>query len=126
VGQTAFHGLTPGKSTKAEVEKALGRPVRQLSETLSEYKSQGPEQIFVQYLGGSGGVARIEATYPEAIERSSVLGSANLPARSMGWQINSKNRLEEYFSASCVVLTYLGADASDGVSRIGYYSPQLF
>ena len=125
VGQTAFHGLTPGKSTKADVEKALGRPVRQLSETLSEYKSQGTEQIFVQYLG-SAGVARIEAAYPEAIERSSVLGTVNLPARSMGWQINSKQRLEEYFSAACVVLTYVGADTSSGVSRIGYYSRQLF
>jgi hypothetical protein len=126
VAQTAFQGLTPGKSTKAEVEKTLGRPVRQLSETLSEYKSRGTEQIFVQYIGGSGEVARIETAYPEAIERSSVLGSVNLPARSMGWQINSKNRLEEYFSASCVVLTYVGADASNGVSRIGYYSRQLF
>jgi hypothetical protein len=126
LGQTAFRGLTPGKSTKADVEKALGLAVRQLSETLSEYKSRGTEQIFVQYIDGSGEVARIEATYPEAIERSSVLGSVNLPARSMGWQINSKNRLEEYFSASCVVLTYVGADASNGVSRIGYYSRQLF
>jgi hypothetical protein len=130
VGQTALHGLTPGKSTKADVEKALGRRVRQLSETLSEYRSRGTEQIFVQYVGGSGEVARIvariEATYPEAIERSSVLGRVNLPARSMGWQINSKQRLEEYFSAACVVLTYVGADASTGVSRIGYYSPQLF
>jgi hypothetical protein len=126
VGQTAFHGLIPGKSTKTEVEKALGRPVRQLSETLSEYKSRGTEQIFIQYTSGSAEVARIEATYPEAIERSSVLGSVNLPARSMGWQINSKNRLEEYFSAPCVVLTYVGAEASSGVSRIGYYSRQLF
>lgn len=126
VGQTAFHGLTPGKSTKADVEKALGRPVRQLSETLSEYKSQGTEQIFVQYLGGSAGVVRIEVTYPEAIERSSVLGTVNLAVRSMGWQINSKQRLEEYFSPACVVLTYVGADTSSGVSRIGYYSRQLF
>jgi len=126
VGQTAFHGLVPGKSTKTEAERVLGRPVRQLSETLSEYKSRGAEQIFVQYIGGSAEVARIEATYPEAIERSSVLGSVNLPARSMGWQINSKQRLEEYFSGSCVVLTYVAADASTGVSRIGYYSRQLF
>ena len=125
-GQSSFKGLTPGKSTKEDVERVLGRPVRQLSETLSEYKSRGTEQIFVQYIDRSAEVARIEATYPEAIERSSVLGSVNLPARSMGWQVNSKNRLEEYFAAPCVVLTYVGSDASSGVSRIGYYSRQLF
>jgi len=127
LGQSSFKGLTPGQSTKAEVEKVLGRPLKQLSETLAEYKSKiGTEQIFVQYSPVSKEVARIEATYVEARERSSVLASVNLPARSMGWQVNSKRRLEEYFSASCVVLTYVGADAATGVSRIGYYSRQLF
>ena len=126
-GQSSFKGLTPGQSTRAEVEKILGLPLKQISDTLTEYKSKsGTEQIFVQYSRVSNEVARIEATYIEAKERSSVLGSVNLPARSMGWQINSKTRLEEYFSASCVVLTYVGADASTGVSRIGYYSRQLF
>jgi hypothetical protein len=101
--------------------------VRQLSETLSEYKSnQGTEQIFVQYLRDSDEIARIEVTFAYAIERSAALGSANLPLRPTAWQINSKNRLEEYFSPAFVVLTYMGADVSTGVTRIGYYSRQLF
>jgi hypothetical protein len=124
--QSGFKGLTPGKSTKAEVQKTLGQPLRQLSPTLAEYKSGGAEQIFVQYLSGSDEVARIEATYTNAMERATVLGTVNLPPRSMGWQVNSKNRLEEYFSAACVVLTYVGPEAATGVSRIGYYSRQLF
>src|SRR5882762_1399146 len=96
-GQSSLKGLTPGKSTRTNVENLLGRPVRQLSETLSEYKSnQGTEQIFVQYLRDSDEIARIEVTFAYAIERSAALGSASLPGRSTGWQINSKNRLEEY------------------------------
>lgn len=127
LGQSSFRGLTPGKSTRVNVQNLLGPPVRQLSETLSEYKSnQGTEQIFVQYLRESDEIARIEVTFAYAIERSAALGSANLPSRSTAWQINSKNRLEEYFSPAFVVLTYLGADVSTGVTRIGYYSPQLF
>jgi hypothetical protein len=127
VGQTSYKNLTPGKNTKADVERALGRPLKQISKTLAEYKSnQGTEQIFVQYIADSNDVARIEVTYADAIERSSAVAALNLPSRSTGWQINSKSRLEEYFSAACVVLTYVGADASTGVSRIGYYSRQLF
>jgi hypothetical protein len=127
LGQSAFNGLTPGKSTRANVENLMGPPVRQLSETLSEYKSsQRTEQVFVQYVPDSDEIARIELTYAYAIKRSAALGSANLPARSTGWQINSKNRLEEYFSPAFVVLTYMGADVSTGVTRIGYYSRQLF
>jgi hypothetical protein len=127
LGQSSFQGLTPGKSTRTNVENLMGRPVRQLSETLSEYKSsQRAEQVFVQYVRDSDAIARIEVTYAYAIDRSAALGSANLPQRPTGWQINSKNRLEEYFSPALVVLTYMGADVSTGVTRIGYYSRQLF
>jgi hypothetical protein len=127
LGQSSFQGLTPGKSTRANVENLMGRPVRQLSETLSEYKSsQRTEQVFVQYVRDSDEIVRIEVTYAYAIERSAALGSANLPERSTRWQINSKNRLEEYFSQALVVLTYMGTDVSTGVTRIGYYSRQLF
>lgn len=127
LGQTSFKGLTPGQSTRQDVEGVLGRPVRELSETLTEYNSAGGnEQVFVQYQRDSSIVARIEVAYADAIERSTALRSLNLPPRSTAWQINSKSRLEEYFSAACVVLTYAGADASSGVSRIAYYSRQLF
>src|SRR5258708_9629169 len=126
-GQSSFKGLTPGKSTRQDVERVLGQPMREFSETLSEYKlERSAEQIFIQCLPDTGVVARIEATNADAIECSSVLASLNLPSRSTAWQINSKNRLEEYFSTPFVVLTYAGADASTGVSRIAYYSRELF
>ncbi len=125
--QSSFEGLMPGKSRRADIERMLGRPLKQLSATLSEYKSQRTtEQIFVQYLADSDDVARIEVTYANTMDRSSALASLNLPSRSTGWHVNARNRLEEYFSTACVVLTYTVADASTGVSRIGYYSRQLF
>src|SRR5881398_1309584 len=94
-GQRPYKGLTPGQSTKSDVERVLGQAVRQLTETLAEYKSdKGTEQIFVQYLRDSGIIARIEAAYAETVGRASVLASLNLPPRSTAWQINSKSRLE--------------------------------
>ena len=40
LGQTTFQGITPGKSTRAEAEQVLGRPVNQVSATLVEYKER--------------------------------------------------------------------------------------
>ena len=60
-GQSSYKGLTPGKSTRTEVERVLGRPVKKVSETLIEYRPQPlTTKIFVQYRVGSPVVERIE------------------------------------------------------------------
>jgi len=72
-GQTSFQGLTPGKSTRADVERVLGRPVKKVSETLVEYAPRqlklthakvtfNSVKIYVQYRGNSAAavVERIE------------------------------------------------------------------
>ncbi len=49
-GQSTYKGLTPGKSTKAEVGQVLGLPVKSLSETLIEYKfAEAGGKAYVQY-----------------------------------------------------------------------------
>jgi hypothetical protein len=127
LGQSSFKGLAPGKSTKADVERALGQAVREVSETLAEYKSdQEREQIFVQYRRGSFIIERIELVYPATSERSAILRSLNLPPQPMALQTNSRGKFEEYFSPASLVLTYAGADAASGVNRVGYYSRELF
>lgn len=62
-GQRPFLGLRAGISTKPEVERVLGRPVKQVSRTLSEYpprqlklkagKTINSGKIFVQYRDSS-------------------------------------------------------------------------
>jgi hypothetical protein len=64
-GQSTFQGLTPGKSTRADVERVLGQPVQSASKTLVEYKpQQNSDKIFVQYRDASAVaiVERIELT----------------------------------------------------------------
>jgi hypothetical protein len=59
--QTAYKGLTPGKSTRVEIERLLGQPVNKVSETLLEYRSQPlTGKIYVQYRRNSPVVERIE------------------------------------------------------------------
>lgn len=62
-GQTTYMGITPGKSTKAEAERAFGPPVKKHSDKLVEYKGSGKAQkVFVQYRDGSpaSAVERVE------------------------------------------------------------------
>lgn len=126
-GQTSFRGLTPGRSTRADVEAALGPPVREVSEALAEYTSEKEtEKVFVQYRRGAAIVERIEAVYPDTIGREEVIRALKLPSRPTASRANARGRLEEFFSGGGVVLAYAGADASSGVSRVGYYSRELY
>src|ERR1700716_3084346 len=68
LGQTSYKGLTPGKSTRADVERVLGQPVNTVSETLVEYAPpSNPDparyrvkaKVYVQYRKNSAIVERI-------------------------------------------------------------------
>lgn len=49
-----------------------------------------------------------------------------LPAQPTASQTNSKGKLEEYFAPANIVLTYASGEADAGISRVGYYSRDLF
>ncbi|MGQ0762034.1 MAG: hypothetical protein ACT4OT_08460 [Acidobacteriota bacterium] len=59
--QSTYKGLTPGTSTRSEAERVLGQPVKNVSETLSEYRPQPlTSKIYVQYRKRSPVIERIE------------------------------------------------------------------
>ena len=125
-GETDYKGLKPASSTRTDVEKTLGQASREISATLSQYKSDKEgESIFVQYRRDSNVIERIEVLYSNPIERSLAISTLNLSPTSVASQVNAKGRLEEYFSPNYVVLTYSTAEASL-VSRVGFYSQALF
>lgn len=140
-GQTLFQGLTPGKSTRAEVERALGRPVKSVSKTLIEYKS--PEEagrLFMQYRDESAAavVERIELTcftgrgdsrpvYDRCVsalnlERlQGVLADAEsrIP-KEQGWEI-----VRHFGSPRFMVWTQIGKGIEAEV-RVAFYSKKLY
>jgi hypothetical protein len=121
-----YKGLEPGRSTRSDVEQTLGQAVREISATLSEYKSdKATEKIYVQYRRSSNTVERIEILYSKPVERSVLLANLNLPPTPTASQVNSKGKLEEYFAPKNVVLTYSTGEPGL-VSRLGSYSPELF
>jgi hypothetical protein len=127
-GQTPFMGLTPGTSSKADADRLLGQPIKNVSETLLEYRSKEPGQkLYVQYRQEADVIDRIEVIFETAVPRavlSSVLGLSQ-KADSTKW--DSKGRIEEYFGANkLIVLTHETPEASSPVYRVGYYSSDLF
>jgi hypothetical protein len=59
--QTSYKGLTPGTSTRAQAERVLGQPVKNVSETLSEYRPHPlTSKIYVQYRKHIPVIERIE------------------------------------------------------------------
>jgi hypothetical protein len=132
VGQTSYKGITPGTSAKAEVERILGKPVTNVSPTLIEYKAPSASplptasKVYVQYRRDSNIVERIETNYADALTRENVVRLLHLPVPPSASQVNSKGRFEEYFATASIVLTYAEAAPKSGVSRIGYYSRELF
>jgi hypothetical protein len=126
LGQSAFQEITPGSSTRAQVTKVLGQPVRS-NGTVSEHRPpQGIAKVEVEYRSGSDLVDRIEVYFVRPISRQALLQQFSLPQTS-DKKASAGDKLIEYFAGtSMLALTYASADTSGGISNIGYYSSELF
>lgn len=95
LAQQSFLGLKAGISTKPEIERVLGRPVKQVSPTLIEYtpkqlklkadnKSMNSGKIFVQYRDDSAApvAERIEMIICEQIALSKADAACDMSALS--------------------------------------------
>ena len=109
--QSTFQGLTPGKSTKADAERKLGQPVKEISKIFYEYasKSVTPDgrvssgKIYVQYRKDTTVIERIEMLCAAAC--SGILETTGTP------------RLEA---------TSFKDKGSDIEKRLSYYGSPLF
>ena len=126
-GQTSFQEIAPGTSTRIDVAKVFGQPVRTISATLFEYTPpEGIAKVEVGYSRNSL-VDRIEVHFFKRISRPALIKKLDLPQQPESTSTNADGKLAEYFGgSSLLVMTYAAADASSGVSRISYYSRELF
>lgn len=145
-GQTSFKGLTPGKSTRAEVERVLGQPVNKVSETLVEYAApRDPDpahykvkvRLYVQYRKGSPVVERIAilvkaedpnsfsppALYWQSFDRSlrPEIADADLLVGN-----GSKNRRLRYYGDPVFAVLSSPEPYTYEDDRVEYYSRELY
>ena len=130
--QTPYKGLVPGKSRRVEVERVLGRPVKQLSETLVEYRPQPLSgRIYVQYRQGSAVVERIEfvCRLPDSNCEDFVASlNIRLPegASESKQQYEKGNYVVYHASPHFVAETYEIGDTSPVSVRVAFYSRELY
>jgi hypothetical protein len=124
---STYKGLQPGKSTRADVDRTLGQPVRALSATLFEYAlSEGPGSVVVEFRG-NGVVDRIERRFSKPASRAALLRSLGLPETPEEQGTNRDGKLVEYYGdVKTLVLSYASGETRSGVMSVGYYSMELY
>lgn len=127
-GQSAFQDITPGASTRTDVERAFGQPVRSLGAAAFEYKApDGIAKLEIEYRAGSAVVERIEVYFLRPISRAAPLQKYSLPQRADARKANADGKPVECFGGSALLaFTYATAEESGGVASVGYYSRDLF
>ena len=125
--QTGIRGLVPGKSSKPDVERVLGAPLRQTGESFAEYRGRSGERVLVQFRSGSPGVERIDVVYTEVADRGAALELLGLSAAAAAdaRSTNAAGQLEEFFAAARAALLYRSNQPS-GVTRVSCSTPESF
>ena len=132
-GQSSYKGLTPSQSTRADVERVLGRPVKSVSATLIEYRPQPLTiKIYVQYRKTSPVVERIEVLCK--LENSTCndliksLG-LTLPTETNAGMIGEQ-KLRVLYGPPLFIVTSTDmagvTEADVPPSSLAFYSPELY
>lgn len=127
-GQSTFQEITPGASTRSDVVKVLGQPLRTIDKTRFEYKPPtGIARVEVDYGRAASRVERMDVYFLRPVSRSALLKKFKLPQQPKAKSTNAEGKRVEYFGdPSLLALTYASADADSGVNQISYYSRNLF
>lgn len=125
--QSSYKGLTPGTSTRAEAERVLGQPVKNVSETLSEYRPQPlTSKIYVQYRKHSPVIERIEFLCVEKSDCTDFFAQQHSAMTDDDWEGTVGDGLEKqskyYRNPFYAVLTF----ANNKWVRLAFYSRELY
>lgn len=124
--QSSYKGLTPGKSSKAEVTRLLGQPLKQLSPTLLEYRPQPlTGRIFVQYRQDSPVVERIEFLCRlQDSNCEDFIKSLNLRLpEGVNSSRSDGDKTRDYYGEPFYIVTL---QENEETARLAFYSRELF
>jgi hypothetical protein len=125
--QLKFDGqILPGVSTRTDVVKTLGAPIRQDNATDFEYKPPAGAQGLVVCYDPSDVVFYITATLSQPTQRDGMVQVLALPSQTQPTKI-MQGHLVEYFGApNYMTFVYEARDAASGVMMLRYDSPKAF
>ena len=133
-GQTTYMGITPGKSTREDAERILGKPIQEVSKTLIEYNyGHADMKLYVQYRDASPKAItdRIERTCSSKVCRpvydalEEALAGVVVEATSFKARPDGYVKAFYYGTPRYVIHTYI-AKGLDGEMRLAFYSKELY
>lgn len=135
-GQTSFKTITPGKTSRPEAERTLGKPVKAHSQTLIEYAPQAlTGKIFVQYRSDSV-VERIEmlcqtpTTTCADLMKSMRMDLPNEPEKSSISETPAGSKWKYFYgSPRFIVTSGVVGETGEGATppaRLAFYSRDLY
>jgi PAN domain-containing protein len=126
VAQTSFQDLTPGASTRGDVERALGAAVRPLGASGAEYRAPESMSKVEVWYDASSVVERIDVYLSQPVTRRALLVPFGLPAAE-GVRKVVGGKLIEYFTAPALLaFTYVSSDEASGVTTVEHFAPASF
>lgn len=124
---TAYLGLQPGLSTRADASRVLGAPVLKLADVLQEHRPQeGTGPIYVEYRLGGDEIERIEVKLTGSVNRTDLIAAMRLPQQPVASSVSDGGLVEYFADDMAIALTFNGADGGSGVRSIVYDSDALF
>src|ERR1700687_5346324 len=127
LGQSKYNNqIQPGLNTRADVDAALGHPVRAINANqLKSPPPAGASRLTVLYRSGSNVVELIQLDFPNT-SRASMLQALKLPDRPDATAITQGHLIEYFGGNRFLSLAYASAEQRSGVTVLGYYSRELF
>ena len=124
---TKWKAIEPGRSTRQDVDTSLGQPERNLSGSIFVYAAQqGTGRVLVDYRS-TGVVNSVQVELLQPVARAALVKSFQLEQFTPLKKPELDGTLAEYFGSNASLVFFYGAaDDASGVSRIGFFSRELF
>ena len=127
--QVSFQGLTPGVSTRADAEQALGRDIDTEYRTTYLYKPPaGLKKIKIDFPteDKNAVIEAIHVQLEKPVSRGALVRKFELPEKSDIQLFTSDDKLMELFGGAFIYFYYFAHDASSGIESIVYNSQREY
>lgn len=127
-GQSSFQGITPGTSTRDQVNRVLGAPLNTYGTIIANHTPPaGISKLEVIYGPASNVVSQIYVYLSKPVARQALIQKLMLPQQPDFKKTGENGFLHEFFGGQALLfLVYESTEVDSGVKLILYNSKEVF
>jgi hypothetical protein len=128
IGQSSFQEITPGTSTRDQVNRILGTPLNTDNTIIADHTPPaGLSKLEVVYSRDPNVVNQINIYFPKPISRQALIQKLKLPQQADFMKTGENGMLHEFFGGPAFLfLIYQSAETDSGVTLMVYNSKETF